>query len=434
MNQLYEAAAKATGATEDEVRIMVDGMQENLEGLDTDATEEDLIELAKTTLKFQKNLKKLGSVLEDNKDDLKKWKDSTESAADLGLTESVGELATAVKDLFGFENVDEDFLKENFDLITQAANGSEAALDQLEIKAGKEFILNLKVEGIEDIYNQYNDVFETLANTDLDIGVNFDDEQALTDLQKFFDTAKLSQADAQKVLNEYGYEGDLEEIKPPKQKRVNQVVEEKINYTPIKSDPQTFGVADGNGEFRTVTMPGQVLQAATRTTVTKDVVEDYQPPSYWVLKSKDSKGTSTSPASSATYTGLSGSVKSTGAGKQRAASVKAGVGKPSGGGSKSKPRKEDKLEEKKDRYHDINIELKQIENELKKVQDEQDNLVGSDLIANLQRQYNLLNKEIDATARKIGIAKGEQDELQAKLAGYGVNFNEDGTIANYAAA
>ena len=114
--------------------------------------------------------------------------------------------------------------------------------------------------------------------------------------------------------------------------------------------------------------------------------------------------------------------------------MKAGVGKPSGGGSKSKPRKEDKLEEKKDRYHDINIELKQIENELKKVQDEQDNLVGSDLIANLQRQYNLLNKEIDATARKIGIAKGEQDELQAKLAGYGVNFNKDGTIANYAAA
>lgn len=51
---------------------MVDGMQENLEGLDTSATEEDLIELAKTTLKFQKNLKKLGSVLEDNKDDLKK--------------------------------------------------------------------------------------------------------------------------------------------------------------------------------------------------------------------------------------------------------------------------------------------------------------------------------------------------------------------------
>lgn len=103
-------------------------------------------------------------------------------------------------------------------------------------------------------------------------------------------------------------------------------------------------------------------------------------------------------------------------------------------GSGAKPKKENKIEEEKDRYHDINIELKQIANELEKVQEEQDKLVGSDLIANLQRQYNLLNREIDATARKIGIARGEQEELQSKLAGQGVNFNEDGTIANYAEA
>lgn len=103
-------------------------------------------------------------------------------------------------------------------------------------------------------------------------------------------------------------------------------------------------------------------------------------------------------------------------------------------GSKKEPKKENRIEEQKDRYHDINIELKQIANELQKVQEEQENLVGSDLIANLQRQYNLLNKEIDATARKIGIARGEQEELQGKLAGTGVKFNEDGTIANYAQA
>lgn len=105
-----------------------------------------------------------------------------------------------------------------------------------------------------------------------------------------------------------------------------------------------------------------------------------------------------------------------------------------GGGSKSKPKKEDKIDEKKDRYHDINIELKQIANELQKVQDEQDNLVGSDLIANLQRQYNLLNKEIDKTAEKIGIARDEQNELQGILSGNGIKFNADGTIANYAEA
>ena len=113
---------------------------------------------------------------------------------------------------------------------------------------------------------------------------------------------------------------------------------------------------------------------------------------------------------------------------------KDGFKKTLGNTTKGKVQKEKKVEDPKDRYHDINIELKQLENELRKVQREQEKLVGSDLIANLQRQYSLLNEQIDATARKIGIAKEEQDELQAKLAGQGVLFNADGTIANYATA
>ena len=108
-----------------------------------------------------------------------------------------------------------------------------------------------------------------------------------------------------------------------------------------------------------------------------------------------------------------------------------------GGGSTSKgskSKKESKIDDKKDRYHDVNIELKQIANELEKAKEEQDYLAGTELIENLQRQYNLLNKEIAKTAEKIGIARGEQEELQNELSGYGVTFNADGTIANYAEA
>lgn len=84
-----------------------------------------------------------------------------------------------------------------------------------------------------------------------------------------------------------------------------------------------------------------------------------------------------------------------------------------------------------DRYHDINIELAQITNNLEKVQQETEKLVGQELIDNLQKQYNLLNREIDLTAEKIGIARQEQEELAGKLANDGVTFNKDGTIANY---
>ena len=95
---------------------------------------------------------------------------------------------------------------------------------------------------------------------------------------------------------------------------------------------------------------------------------------------------------------------------------------------------EDKLDKEKDRYHDINIELKQIQTNLSRLQDQQDKLFGQNLLDNLNNQLNYLNKQIDASNRKIAIANGELTELQGKLSQKGVTFNTDGTIANYATA
>ena len=125
-------------------------------------------------------------------------------------------------------------------------------------------------------------------------------------------------------------------------------------------------------------------------------------------------------------------ITKTGTGSMNNGSTQNAGGKK--GGSGSKPKKQEKINDPKDRYHDINIELKQIANALDKAKEEQEGLVGNDLIENLRQQYNLLNREIDATARKIGIAREEQKELQGMLKGKGVTFNSDGTIANYAEA
>ncbi|MGN0992891.1 MAG: hypothetical protein ACI4PE_03125 [Bacilli bacterium] len=104
-----------------------------------------------------------------------------------------------------------------------------------------------------------------------------------------------------------------------------------------------------------------------------------------------------------------------------------------GSGSDKEPDKEDYLENEKDRYHDINIELEQISNELDRIQKQKDKLFGQDLIDNLNKQLTLLNKQIDKTNEKINIAKGEALELRSALAQKGVTFNSDGTIANYSA-
>ena len=67
------------------------------------------------------------------------------------------------------------------------------------------------------------------------------------------------------------------------------------------------------------------------------------------------------------------------------------------------------------------------------MQEQQDKLFGQDLVDNLNKQLQQLNKQIDATKTKITIAQGEAAELRGKLSNYGVSFNDDGTISNYTA-
>lgn len=112
--------------------------------------------------------------------------------------------------------------------------------------------------------------------------------------------------------------------------------------------------------------------------------------------------------------------------------IKSGKGaNPDKGGSKNEPDIMDKLEDEKDRYHDIDIILKQIETDLNRLEKQKDKLFGKDLIENLNKQLQTLDKQIDATNEKIRIAQGEAGELRNKLSGYGTAFNADGTIANY---
>lgn len=103
-----------------------------------------------------------------------------------------------------------------------------------------------------------------------------------------------------------------------------------------------------------------------------------------------------------------------------------------GGGSKSEPSKKDLNEDKVDRYEKVNVQLELIEDQLKKIQKQEKKLIGQKLIDNLNKQLDVLNKKIDKTNEKMQIARGEQAELQRELASYGVGFDADGVMTNYA--
>ena len=79
----------------------------------------------------------------------------------------------------------------------------------------------------------------------------------------------------------------------------------------------------------------------------------------------------------------------------------------SGGGSSKQPDNMDPVEKEADRYHDVDIQLKQIQTDIDKLDKQKKKLFGQDLIGNLNKKIKLLDKQIDTTNKKIKIAQGE---------------------------
>lgn len=101
----------------------------------------------------------------------------------------------------------------------------------------------------------------------------------------------------------------------------------------------------------------------------------------------------------------------------------------SGGGSKSVEKKQDS---ELDRYEKVNAQLALIEKNLAKIKSQQDKLIGTKLVDNLNKQLNLLNRQISTTKEKLKIANKEANEYKNKLSkNYGITFDAEGIIKNY---
>lgn len=131
------------------------------------------------------------------------------------------------------------------------------------------------------------------------------------------------------------------------------------------------------------------------------------------------------------YNNAVGKLEETEARGQKALYALTNIGNGLGKDGKKDSDSKDAIEDKKDIYHDIDIEIKNIERDLNRLQKAESRVFGRELIENLSKQLDLLNKQNDAYARKIKIAESEANRLQSSLSSQGVQFSEDGTIANY---
>lgn len=367
-------------------------------------------ELTKTTAKgvgstygFNKAWNAAVDTFENAEDAYDMWLDSLKSGEEIpyDAADAVGELMTSLEKVLGFE-LDDDFMKANSKLIkdfmSEDRDAAEAAYKELKQLALENTLSNMgeyitdvqafvnALEGLEvdkDLAPEYaNQLTAMLQNT----------KMTKEELENLFATMHLEMPDIENSP-------EWEQVTETKGGTVT-THHYSGNYPTGEVDPKTK-------EMKT---------AKLNYTWTETV--DPQEFTYW----KPKQGAKT------TYTKSGSSTASTSFARSYASTQK------NKGGSKAEPKHEDRLEDELDRYHDVNIELKKIENSLNVLESDLDNLVGQSKIDNLTEQFRLLNKEIKTTEEKIGIAKGEMAELQGKLAAQGMTFGADGTISNYAAA
>ena len=385
--------------------------------------------VTQSIMRMNRGIESLADGWEDWSDVLKK--SSKESQE---YWEALKDTQDALADLLDVEEdakkyFDDDFIAENMNDISEAAEGNADAIDRLRDSFADELILKIAIDNnlTDDIKNQLvdsvNDLQAQIPNIDIGYTINPNDEsygQFLQTCQDIINTAKMTKEQANAMFEAMGFQATYKTEEQPTTYSVP-------IYTTYVRSHKTRDEDTGLKET------GWEPQQETMTVQTGSQVLTGEYATFAMSTSTPDGG-----GGIPTITGLT--KKATGS-MNNYSSANKGGGSPgnsgksggSGGGSK-KADSMDPVEREADRYHDVDVQLDLIDKDLDKLDKQKKKLFGQDLINNLNKRLGLLNKQIDVTNEKIRIARGETQELRDKLSGKGVSFNADGTIANYAQA
>jgi len=107
----------------------------------------------------------------------------------------------------------------------------------------------------------------------------------------------------------------------------------------------------------------------------------------------------------------------------------------SGSGSKTKAKanlnKMEQIASEFDPYYNINKTIAELVVNFDKLSEAQKKLIGSGLISNLNKQLDIIAKQVKAEKDKYELQKLNEKQLQKSLAKEGLKFDKEGNISNY---
>lgn len=380
----------------------------------------DARDLAVQILRMNDGVETLADNWEDWGDILKKSSKSSQEYQEAmeGTKEALADLLDTDE-----EFISNDFVRDHLNEITQAAKGSEKAIDSLREASVKDLVMHFELDETkisnDELYSRVQGIQDWLNRTypnGIQVGARIDMSQMYNDQQSFLDAcnqmiedAGLSTAEVNAMFGRMGFNVAFNEETRKIPNKIPITTKHHRLIAPVFDDKGNMieWTEEESSDTRYEETTGEYQAFAVGATPKDQTV---QVPTITGLRKKAS-------GSANNY-----SSKNKGGG---------GPGKKSGGGSSKKPDKMDKVKSDVDRYHKVNTQLDKIGNQLDKIQSQEKKFIGTKLIQNLNGQLEKLDKRIDNLREKQKIAYGEADELRQKLSSGGVSFNDDGTISNY---
>ncbi len=354
-------------------------------------TQEDLVELS---LQSQKGMESLIESFEKNAKIIKTGDKNT-----LEYAEAIDQTRDSVADLVNTskEYITPKFITDNFEDIEKAVNGDVDAIGRLRAAAANQILLDISKTGnlTEEELTLLQNKATELSNMTIEPYAQLDDTDFIAALSNMLSSGKMTAGQIQSYLNAIGYDP---------------VISTKSTKYKAFSIPATHIPIEVAGfELGGINIPNIDVSGYSEV----PVIESIQ---------SSGGGGNYSPARSVATSPSRGGG---GGGKK---------GGGSGGGKGYEPKEnKDPIDNEVDRYEKVNTQLDAISANYEKINSEQERLTGDKLAKNLQKQNELLLRQIELYQEKLKIQQQEAEEVKNKLSSqFGITYDSEGFMTNYA--
>ena len=319
------------------------------------------------------------------------------------LSKIIPEINDALKDILNlsdenFENLSSDFAVKNFDLLQDVIDGVDGALEELQVAAAKDILINMGINEA-DITAEMSNMLTELANmtegTQLTLEPEIDNANAFDGLYELLSAAGLTADQIMNVLDAIGWDPQIE-------------------YVPIDYDTAQSYYSSGSQQVAILTPGGGYEVKSVPLNGEQTLKEDTQ---YYIPKIVGAKKTG---GGSQSYSRPSGN-------------------KGGGGGGKQPKFAEKKNDSDKERYHTLVNQLEDLKSEYEEIAEASDRAFGSDKLAKMDDEIaktdELIAKQeeyLKAISANLPVDKDVMTSYyNDTIGGPAIQFDERGNISNF---